>query len=249
MKPTKQARQPVAWSQWLQGAGVVALLLVLIASVAYLQQVQTLPIRHVQVEGSFEHEMKQKLTEAVMPYVSGGFMDVNVDSIKQAGEGLPWVKDVQVRRVWPDTIKLTVTEHQAVAYWNDKGLVNTEGQVFYPPKQSFPQGLIQLNGPEGASEMMVRKLIALQQQVTPLQLRVTALSMNQRHAWETSFNDGIRLILGRAKTEQRMNRFVTAFSDALARFKPLISVVDMRYPNGFAVTWKSGDEPQFDGTV
>src|SRR5690606_36172382 len=176
----------------------------------------------------------------VTPYVTGSFLDVNVAGIRQAGEALPWVAQIQVRRVWPDTLHLMVSEHQAIARWNENGLVNTRGQVFYPDSGKMPEGLIQLFGPEGNSELMARQLVTIQQSVDKLGLRVKSLTMDERRSWLVKFTDDMQLQLGRAASEQRLARFIRVFEGPLASYRELIDIVDMRYTNGLAVVLKNG---------
>jgi cell division protein FtsQ len=237
-------REQVNWS-----VSTVLVLLMLILGTVYLNNTDTLPIKHVTVEGELINTEKQALIEAVTPYVTGSFLDVNVVGIRQAGEALPWVAQIQVRRVWPDTLHLMVSEHQAIARWNENGLVNTRGQVFYPDSGKMPEGLIQLFGPEGNSELMARQMVTIQQTVETLGLRVKSLTMDERRSWQVKFTDDMQLLLGRAASEQRLARFIRVFQGSLAIYREQIETVDMRYTNGLAVVWKDGKQPVFNGIV
>ncbi len=245
----KQPRSTLPWKKLFKHAAALLVVVVLVAGGTYLREANTLPIKHVTVDGTLRHTDRDKLVQAVMPYVRGSFLNVDVASIQKAGETLPWVEQIQVRRIWPDTLHLIVAEHEAVARWNHDGLVNRHGKVFKPSKETLPDGLIQLNGPEGMSEMMSRRLVAIQQKVNVLGLRVVSMSMDKRRAWQVDFKDGLHLKLGRTDDESRLNRFVTVYLGGLGSFKDLIKEIDMRYTNGLAVVWKSGQQPDFNGTV
>jgi cell division protein FtsQ len=245
-KPVQQTRD---WQQFLK-QGLAALLVVTaLASVAYLHEADTLPVKHVSVEGDMRHVDRDQLVQAVSPFVRGSFLDVDVASIRQAGEQLPWIQQIQVRRVWPDTLHLIVQEHQAVARWNENSLVNNLGGVFTPAAETIPVGLVQMNGPDGTSELMARRLVNIQQQVDELGLRVTAISMDQRRAWQVDFKQGLHLKLGRADGETRLQRFIDVYQGGLNSFREQIEAIDMRYTNGLAVVWKDGQQPDFNGTV
>jgi cell division protein FtsQ len=245
----KQPRPPVPWKSVFKHSAALLLVVLLVAGGVYLREADTLPVKHVTVDGSLRHTDRNELVKAVMPYVRGSFLNVDVASIQKAGETLPWVEQIQVRRVWPDTLHLIVAEHEAVARWNNDGLVNRHGKVFKPSKDTMPDGLIQLNGPDGMSEMMSRRLVDVQQKVNVLGLRVISMSMDKRRAWQVDFKDGLHLKLGRTDDEQRLDRFVTVYLGGLGSFKELIKEIDMRYTNGLAVVWKSGQQPDFNGTV
>ncbi|MCC5797698.1 MAG: cell division protein FtsQ/DivIB [Methylophaga sp.] len=244
-----QPREKVRDLHYLRDAAAVFVLLAFIALIVYLQREETLPILHVTVEGEMRQTDREDLVQAVMPFVSGSFLNVNVAGIRAAGEALPWIYQVRVRRVWPDTLHLIVEEQRAIALWNDNGLVNIRGEVFFPNPDTFPQGLVQLYGPEGTNVMVVRRLVEIQQQVSMLGLRISALSVDARRSWEVTFTDDMRLLLGRADGHARLERFVRVFTNELGRYQAEIEVVDMRYTNGLAVVWRSGQQPDFNGTV
>ncbi|HEC74578.1 MAG TPA: cell division protein FtsQ/DivIB [Methylophaga aminisulfidivorans] len=248
-KAVKAQKRAINWALIAKQCSVLVLVLTILAGGMYLHEADTLPVKHVTVEGALQHTNKDALISAVTPFVSGSFLDVDVANVQQAGKTLPWVEQVQVRRIWPDTLHLIVKEHQAIARWNDDGLVNNRGEVFKPNKHTFPDGLIQLNGPEGTSDMMARRLVSIQQKVDAIGVKVIKLSMDKRRSWQVDFNDGLHLKLGRADSDKRVNRFVDVFQSGLASYKDVISEVDMRYTNGLAVVWKDGQQPDFNGTV
>lgn len=244
-----QPRDKVRDLHYLRNLAAVFVLVAIVGSAIYLQREATLPILHVTVEGEMRHTNREDLVQAVMPFVSGSFLNVNVAGIRAAGEALPWVYQLRVRRVWPDTLHLIVEEHRAIALWNDDGLVNTRGDVFFPASDTFPQGLVQLTGPEGTNVMMVRRLVDIQQQVSTLGLRITDLSVDARRSWQVTFAEDMTLLLGRADGDARLERFVRVFANELGRYQAAIEVVDMRYTNGLAVVWRNGQQPDFNGTV
>ena len=92
----------------------------------------------------------------------------------------------------------------------------------------------------------------LYQEMALLDYEVVSLSMDARHAWQLEVANSrqhsgtpIRVRLGRFDTEKRLKRFVSLLP-ALANTAQLdqnsIDVIDMRYPNGFAVRKKNNDQ-------
>lgn len=241
--------QPRDWKQSVRQALALLVLLVVIGGATYLHEADTLPVKHVTVEGEMRHVDREQLVQAVSPFVRGSFLDVDVASIRAAGENIPWIKQIQVRRVWPDTLHLVVEEHRAVARWNNDSLVNSLGGVFTPGKDTMPTGLVQMNGPEGTSELMARRLVEIQQKLKALGLMITTISMDERRAWQVDFKNGLHLKLGRADSDERLQRFIDVYSDGLNTFREQIAEIDMRYTNGLAVVWKDGQQPDFNGTV
>lgn len=245
----QKPREIVDWKQRFKQGLTLVLLVAFVGGGVYLHQDETLPVLYVTVEGELQHTDKAELIEVVSPYVTGSFINVDVAGLRRAGESLAWVQQIQVRRIWPDTLHLVVEEHQAFARWNEKELVNNRGHVFSPLPETIPAGLVQLNGPDGSSELMARRLVSIQRQVNELNLRVRSLSMDERRSWQVEFTDDLQLRLGRADSEARLQRFIRVFSGALATYREQILTIDMRYTNGLAVQWKNGEQPDFNGTV
>ncbi|PHS71039.1 MAG: hypothetical protein COB23_01930 [Methylophaga sp.] len=248
-KPVRQQRQPVSWGQGFKHLFVGMTLISVVVGSVYLQQEDTLPILHVTVEGDFVHVSKNELIKAVSPYVKGSFIDVDVANIQSAGRSLPWVKQIQVRRVWPDRLHLIVEEQTAVALWGETSLIDASGEVFTPPRNTIPPGLVKLQGPKGTNVAMSMRLVKIQQHVSLLNFKVKKLTLDQRRSWKVNFENGIEVILGRAESEQRLQRFVNVFAGGLQHFQDHIIAVDMRYTNGLSVIWKQGQKPDFNGTV
>ncbi|MEO6697745.1 MAG: cell division protein FtsQ/DivIB, partial [Gammaproteobacteria bacterium] len=228
----------------------------LLAGVAWgfitLRDPATLPIRAVKVEGHFTHVTTQALQQAVADAATGGFFSVDVDAIRHAALSLPWVHSVGVRRVWPDTLRLTVTEQIAVAYWGEvapgvlppatlsrpwlaQGLINSGGEVFTPDPASFPPGLPELRGPAGTEAAVLTQYRAMNPSLTPLGLHIKRLELDERRAWRLFLDSGMELVLGREQAAARLQRFINIYPALRAVEPPGIARVDMRYSNGFAL--------------
>jgi len=248
-KPVRKQRQPIAWQQLLRHSFVSFVFLGLITTCAFLQQDDTLPILHVSVEGDFDYVDKSVLMNAVSPFTRGSFMTVDVAGIQAAGEELPWVKEVQVRRIWPDSLHLNVVEQVAVARWGLKSFVNAQGELFTPSAAIELDGLALLEGPEESFKMVTQRYL---QMTTILQnegLEITSLMMDKRRAWSMTLSNGMNVVFGRENYEQRFKRFVRIYKHGLGQYQTQIAAMDMRYPNGLSVGWKQGQKPDFNGKV
>jgi len=255
-KPVRKERKAIAWkkpdiawSSLLRNALIVAFVSVTVMSAVWLQQEDTLPILHVTVDGELSHVDKATLEATVKPYVTGNFISIDVAKLREAGESAPWVKEIQVQRSWPDTIHLVVEEQQAVASWGKTALLNSDGELFYPAKSSFPKGLTVLNGPESTNQLMVQRYMEIAEMFRPIGLQLSEITIDNRRSWSLILKDGMAVKLGRADSEQRLKRFVTLYKTQFSEYQDEIKIVDMRYTNGLAINWKSGKQPEFNGAV
>ena len=255
-KPVRKERQPmswgkpgIAWGPLLQNTFIIMFVFVTALSVVWLQKEDTLPILHVTVDGELTHVDKASLVAAVKPYVTGSFINIDVAKLREAGESAPWVKQIQVKRSWPDTIHLVVEEQQAIAKWGQAGLVNSDGDLFYPPKSSFPKELTLLKGPESTNTLMVKRYAEIVEMFGPIGLELSSITMDNRRSWSLYIKGGMTVKLGRADSENRLKRFVALYTTQFSEYQDQINIVDMRYTNGLAINWKSGKQPEFNGTV
>lgn len=225
--------------------GLLAVLLLVMAVFAagwYLAQPETLPIRQVNIEGEFRQLSRAELQQLVSRHLRGGFFSMDVTALRNAMTVSPWVRDVQVQRVWPDTLKLSVREQTAVAQWRDSGLVNSDGDYFEPDMATAPADLPQLDGPDGMQPLLTERLLQLQVALAPSGLEVRALTLSERRAWSFMTTGELEVVLGREDFERRLKRFAELVPASLGDRLEEATYIDMRYTNGFAVRFEDGTE-------
>lgn len=205
-----------------------------VTGVRHVLDPATLPIREVRIEGEFRYLAPKRLQDIVAGELKAGFFRVNVEAIRAALLAEPWVNDVSVRRVWPDTLQITVAEQRAVAYWGDDGLVNEYGVVFHPAPDSLPRGLIRLLGPQGSSLTVLRRYREAQDVLAAHGLAVTRVRLSSRRAWRLWLSNGTQVVFGRNDFHGRLARLARVVDRVLAG--GAAAIVDLRYTNGLAVT-------------
>lgn len=208
-------------------------------SVWHLLQQDTLPIDQVQVKGSFQYLARQDLHAAIGGLAHSGFFSVDVRAVKQAAESLAWVDRASVRRVWPNILQVEIVEQVPLARWKDGRVVNQRGEVIDVESGSQLSALPQFSGPEGSSEMLAKRFQLISTQLAGLELGVKSLEINERRAWTVTLSNGLDLLLGRAAKEAQIARFADAYKLVLADQAKKIQSIDLRYTNGFAVSWRS----------
>jgi cell division protein FtsQ len=103
-----------------------------------------------------------------------------------------------------------------------------------------PPELPQLAGPAHSEQEVTARYLAAQGHLTEVGLRLAALELDARGAWNLTLDDGVMVRLGRQQVDQRFERFVLAAAKLVSQRATDIAYVDMRYSNGFAVGWKGG---------
>ncbi len=221
---------------------VAAAAALLVSAVVWIARLPLFPIHEVQVTNVLQEVRRTDLEEALAGRLRGNFFSVNLEGIRQAVEQLPWVRTAEARRQWPSRIEISIEEHQPVAYWGDSTgqLVNNHGEVFaatmtVPPPAPIPM----LFGPNELTLEMLGYYQQAADLIKPLGRVPQALTISPRLAVQMKLDDGMVVELGReqpkAPVRERLLRFVEFYPNVLTAARQRPTVVDMRYPNGFAL--------------
>lgn len=203
-----------------------------------LAQPDTLPIKRVKVKGEFRYLAEQDVYNALGELTSGGFFNVDVRAVKEAAESLQWIDSASVRRLWPATLQIEIREQVPLARWGKDKVINVRGELFQPPVQALSDSLPVFSGPDGTGEKVAKQYQLLSGLLASAGLKVEELRLTERRAWDLRLNNGLNLVLGRSASEERLERFVAVYPKVLKEKVTQMKSIDLRYTNGFAVSWK-----------
>jgi cell division protein FtsQ len=197
------------------------------------------PIDQVTVAGRFARVSAADVERAVKQKVRNvGLVSVDLNTVRDSIESIPWVDTVRVQRAWPHGLAVVVIEQVAAARWRDNGLLNTRGELFVADARHVPLELAQLSGPDGKENEVAQRYLASQGRVAEAGMRITALRLDARGAWEFDLANGVTVRLGRRQIDDRFERFMTTAVKVVSQRAADIDYVDMRYTNGFAIGWR-----------
>jgi len=217
------------------------LLLAALAFIAWqvLIRPDRLPVRRIEITGEFTHLRTVDIERRVARVLDGGFLGLDMRQVRAAVMALPWVEQVSVRRVWPDTLRMHVVEQVPLARWNEDALVNLRGQVFRPDPLPALDSLPRLRGEDGMAPEVVAFYLRLYTGGLPEGLEIAELARNRRGEWRVVFADGLELMLGRKDLGARLSVFSRVYSQLAEHMGRRPRRIDMRYEHGFAVQWRS----------
>ena len=194
-------------------------------------------------QGSIERETWRK--------ISGNYLNVDLKTIETALENQPGVYQAVVRRVWPDTLSISAIETQVIAEYRqlDRSEEKVERKfINLPPQNDFSFRPL-LRGPERYRAVVVDTFHEIFSLLAIVNLEPRSLSVGHSGQWELELRrsdlkseNRFRVYLGRDQIVEKIERLVFSFETVLSHKAGLISKVDMRYDNGFAVQWH--DDPE-----
>jgi cell division protein FtsQ len=197
------------------------------------------PIETVAVSGRFQRVAPVDVERAVKAEVHGaGLLSVDLAAVRRAIHTLPWVDGVSVQRAWPRGLDVLVIEQTAAARWGERGLLNTRGELFDSDERHIPPELAQLSGPAGKESVVAQRYLAAAGRLMQAGLRLSAIRLDARGAWEMDLANGVTVRLGRREVDERFEKFMNTALKLVTQRGEDMAYVDMRYTNGFAIGWR-----------
>ena len=215
-------------------------------------------VRAITVHGDVTHQnavtFRSQLASQMKNNLSASFLTLNLQQVRQLFEAVPWVRHAVVQRDFPNRLKVTIEEHQAVAWWGQSGsgrLINGHGEVFDASPDEGEE-LPELAGPDHESPQVLALFRSLKTEFARLDMNVARLQLNERGSWAVDLDSGTHIELGRGTPDEllaRVQRFTGTLSQLTARYPGALQSVDLRYPNGYAlrvrgVTTVAEDDPK-----
>jgi len=214
----------------------IGLLLLISIGGHWWHKVWFVPIEVVTLKDKLQYVAPDLIKAAVTEEVRRGFFGLRIAEVRDKLLQVPWVAEAQVQRKWPHTLQLKITERQPLAIWDGRGVIDTEGNLFFPPELGNVHDVAEFSGDKAHVDAMVDTYLLILAKIKPIGLAVKRLSIMPDHGWHAMLDNGVYIILGQAELEERLTRFVLAYNDPKAGIRNArAQVVDLRYTNGIAV--------------
>ena len=199
----------------------------------------------ITVQGDVNHQNAVALRAHIAHRLSGSFLTLDLHDARALFESVPWVRRAVVQREFPNRLKVTLSEHQAVAWWGSAGedtLVNTQGEVFQANPDSLDNdALVELAGPDDQAPQVLALYRDLSSVFGRIELDIKRLELSPRGSWRARLSNQAQIELGRGEPSELMARaaqFVSTVGQVTTRYQRDIESADLRYPNGYAVRMK-----------
>lgn len=165
-----------------------------------------------------------------------GYFGQDIQEVKDKFLTIPWVRDVAVRKIYPDRLSITLVEHRPAAVWNNNQLVSDQGTVFSLPQERFDHtGLPVLYGPDSEAKKVLEAWYKIQKDLQSRNLGLKSVATDIRGSWIITLDNHVELRLGRGDWLPKIDRFVTIFPEIDIPEGKRLAYVDLRYEHGAAV--------------
>ena len=205
-------------------------------------------IESIQIEGSQYRVDPRTIERIAWRNVHGNYFSVNLNAIEEQLKEIPGIYKVAVRRIWPGALRISITESEGLAKWSELRLDESPGAeefVNLPPGRVLGQ-IPELSGPAKQRQAVFNTYLEVDRRLWPLGLEITTVNLTRAGDWtfrvrSSQFDSsaGFLLVVGRQDPVMKVNDFVQVFEVALGSQADSIAAIDLRYPSGLAVRWKS----------
>lgn len=220
----------------------IIVIMALFTSLVYAVK-QIVPIKRVKITSEFQNLSKEEIQTALEPHVNVGFFDVDVQGIHETLAQMTWAKNVSVNRVWSDTIAIKMTEKHPFVRWGDEALLSSQGEIIKPLDISQFENLPILRGIKGQELKSLEIMKGVNTALSDQEMSIAEFSINNRFAWKIKLTTDLEILLGRDDQLKKLQRFMKTV-DVLGREQiKAMAIVDLRYPNGYAVSLRSDVTP------
>ncbi|NRP15583.1 cell division protein FtsQ/DivIB [Marinobacterium sp. xm-a-152] len=198
------------------------------------------PVETVVVDGATRHIDKTVIANQVAAGINGRILELDLGAIQERLVEEPWINEVEVRRAWPPALQVKLIEEVPVARWGNRGLLNHQGDIFWPERVDAYHALPELSGPSHETVRIMQQFRDLNSLFIRSGITLAGLELESRGAWTLHLNNGIKVVAGRDDLMPRLRRFIQVYETQLVKQQESIEEVDIRYTNGVAVKWKKG---------
>ena len=196
------------------------------------------PVRNIRVQGDINHINPAQIRKHLAEHAAKAYFMINLSAVEQDVRQCAWVDQVQVTRIWPDTLQVWIVEQKPVAIWNNTGFLNQRGQLFFVDNLETHGHLPRVEGSVTQEKRLLATLDALNRAWKAQGVQVARLALSESQAWSLEFDSGLRVVFGKQDpllATQKLQGILPVLGER--RFGEL-AALDLRYANGMALVWK-----------
>lgn len=202
-------------------------------------------IKQVEVAAEYQRVTAEQVRLAVKKTGERSFFRLNTDQVKNSLKSLNWVREAHVVKQWPDSLKVTLIEHQPRAIWNDQQLINQRGELFSVERIDDVADLPRLYAPDNQVDGVYKLFIRFNRLLQPVGHEVAEARVSQRGGWQLVMRNGLQINLGTEQQEARALRLADTWRNMIrAAGQKAPKRIDLRYSNGYVVQWHPGHDEQ-----
>jgi cell division protein FtsQ len=196
----------------------------------YISDYFVYPIEEVEITSTTSNYDTEKINDIVVSIHGQDLLSLDLSDVKRNIRSDDWIRDVKIKKSFPDTLEIVIIPQQPYAIYNSK-IMTIDGTV-------IGASLMQLDLPiiidhTNDSQSSMNTMILTSKLLKKIDLDIKKIEIHDSII--KVFTSANILISDRVNYENNLNRLVVTFHDLQKLFKREIKSIDMRYSNGFAI--------------
>ena len=188
------------------------------------------PIDEVDINTNDVNYNQQRIDNLISTIYGKDLISLDISNIQKYIVEDIWIKDAEISKSFPSTIKIKIIQHQPFAIYNSK-LMMRDGSIIKSDNISYELPVVEDNTNNVSNS---RRILTIStENLNKIDLKIKRIEI---------FNSLVRihtskytLISDRLNLELNLNRLALSLNDLVEAFDQEINSIDMRYSNGFAI--------------
>ena len=196
----------------------------------YISDYFVYPIEEVEITSTSSGYDNETIKDIVHSIHGQDLLSLDLSDIKRKISSDDWIKDVELKKSFPDKLEIIIIPQQPYAIYNTKILM-TDGTVIKTTTPPLDLPIIIDHTHNSISSL--NTMVLTGKLLKKIDLDIKKIEIH--NSLIKVFTSTNILISDRDNYEINLNRLVVSFPDLQRVFKRDIKSIDMRYSNGFAI--------------
>ena len=188
------------------------------------------PIDEVEITSTSSYYNNKKINDIVASIQGQDLLSLDLSDIKRNIRSDDWIKDVEIKKSFPDKLEIIIIPQRPYAVYNSK-IMMMDGTIIRASSLQLDLPIITDHTNDSLSSMSA--LILTSEFLEKIDLDIKKIEIHD--SLIKVFTSTTILISDTDNYEKNLNRLVLIFEDLQKLFKRDIKSIDMRYSNGFAI--------------
>ena len=198
--------------------------------VLYISDYFVYPIGEVEITSNSSNYDNERINDIVVSIQGKDLLSLDLSDIKSRIRSDGWIRDVEIKKSFPDKLKIIIISQQPYAIYNSK-IMMKDGSLIKASSLTYDLPIISDHTHDSQSSM--NTMIITTKLLQKIDLEIKQIEIH--HSLIKVFTSANILISDRDNYEVNLNRLVLSFKDLQKLFKKDIKSIDMRYSSGFAI--------------